>query len=367
MNWHSILIGRLFLLALTLAACSPAAAPAARVERAEPPAAVNQPAAAPAPVSQATETRVAKPNGNLAFKIGYSTDMQFVYLPIVITAERLNQAGWQIEHAFFAQTEVNTEAVAKNAVQLAFSASFSALQATQQGTRIPMVMEPVINAWTLVSRRELNTCEDLNGKRVAHHSEGAVNTAMVKTWVASTCRGTPNFMVIASSPGRANALMSGQIDATTLYLSDWIRVDLEQPGRFHVLKYFSEGVPDLSADMVIGNEDWLEKNRDVAVAFLAELLTTHRMLATNPRMLEEAGQRLVPELDANVLSQMIKAYQDITAFPKNGGLTPAKAAGTIRFFTDAGLLKPGLTIEQVSNLGPLNDALAIVGSVPGAQ
>jgi hypothetical protein len=66
-----------------------------------------------------------------------------------------------------------------------------------------------------------------------------------------------------------------------------------------------------------------------------------------------------------VLSEIVTAYLEIDAFPANGGLTRRQVEGTIKFFTDAGQLQPGMTAEKAANLAVLEDALKFVGTIPG--
>lgn len=348
------------------AAPAPTAAPAAK------PAATAAPAAKPAataapeakPPAKPEDIKVPKPSGNLAFKVGHSSLMQFIYLPLLMTSDRLNKEGWKIEHVFFAQSELNTEAINKNDVQIAAGASVSALIATQQGAKAPLIAEYNLNDWVVVSKPELNKCEDLNGKRVAYHSEGAVSTAMLKNWV-NACKGTPNYLIVSGSANRATALLNGQLDATVIQLPNWIDVNTAQPGKFHILANFGQQLPDVSTNSFLANQDFLNKNQDVAVAFFAELLKTQRMAAADPKLLDEAAKKHLPEADPKALPEIIKTYLSLDVFPPNGGLTMKKVEGTIKFFTSTGDLKPGLTAEQAANMSVLDGALKIVGRIPG--
>ncbi len=340
-------------------ATSPAASPAAK------------PAASPAATQAAArpeDIKVPKPSGNLNIKLGDTAALTYSDLGFALTAERLNKEGWKLERLSFAQTELSVEALAKGDVQFTNVASNLVMAAIQKGAKVTMVANAQANEWVVVSKADLKKCEDLNGKRVAYHSEGAVSTTMLKTWITATCKGTPQYLVIAGSENRAVALMNGQIDATPLKTSDWVRINAEQPGKFHLLVSFAEGLADLATEPYATNVDWLQKNRDVAVAFFAELLKTHRMLASNPKLIEEAAPRLLEEkIDPKALPEAIRAYQAIDIFPVNGGLTPKKVEGTIKFFEESGVLQPGLTVDKVADLSVLEDALKIVGRIPGRE
>src|SRR5690606_17201197 len=115
-------------------------------------------------------------------------------------------------------------ALAKGDVQVTNVATNLIMSAIQKGAKIALIADAQANEWVVVSKNELKSCADLNGKRVAYHSEGAVSTTMLKVWIDETCQGMPNYLAIAGSENRAVALASGQIDATPLKMSDWVKI-----------------------------------------------------------------------------------------------------------------------------------------------
>ena len=361
-----------------VAACAPAAAPSPTTAPAKPAVqATSAPPATSAPAkpaeqpagkqaTRAADIKVPKPSGNLTVKAGFSSQISFNDLAVWITAERLKKEGWNTDTVEFAQSELNTEALSKGDIQIGTGATSSALVANQQGAKIVLVADQTLNHWTLVSTPAISTCADLNGKRLAVHSQGAVSTAMVRIWVERTCPGTqPNYLVIAGSQNRAAALLNGQIDATPLEMADWVSIEAEYPGKYRLLENFSKGLPDLSTTGAYANSDWLERNREVAVAFMAELLKTHRMIKEDPKIIEEAAREKLPEMPAAIVPKVVEAYNSFDAFPPNGGLTPQKVEGTIKFFTEGGVLQPGLTAERAANLKIIEEALKLIGTVPG--
>ena len=73
----------------------------------------------------------------------------------------------------------------------------------------------------------IKTPKDLDGKKLALHSEGAVSTAMVKNWVNTKCPGTkPNYVIIAGSDNRLAAMLANQIEASPVELGDAVTLDL---------------------------------------------------------------------------------------------------------------------------------------------
>jgi ABC-type nitrate/sulfonate/bicarbonate transport system substrate-binding protein len=336
-----------------------AASPAPAAKPAE-----AKPAASPAAAAKPQEIVVPKPAGNLSVKLGDPSVLNFAHLPTALTAERLRGQGWKVEEVNFAAVETTTEAAAKNEIQFGLGASNSSMLATQKGFNLPLVVEYTGNEWVMVATKAVTSCADLNGKRLAYHSEGAVSTAMGRNWVRATCNARPTELIISGGQNRAVAMMNNQLDATPLQLAEWINLDAQQPGKFHILVSFAEGLKDLATTTYYANGGWLDGNRPLAAAFIAELLKTNRMVTATPSLLQEAAKKHLPQMTESAIPPIVKAYLDLGMFPLNGGLTPSKVEGTVKFFTETGELQPGLAPDKAANLAVLEDALKIVGRVP---
>jgi ABC-type nitrate/sulfonate/bicarbonate transport system substrate-binding protein len=353
------------------AEAKPAASPAAKAEAqpaaspAAKPAASPAVAASPKPAVKLDDIRVLKPSGNLALKLGHPAAVSFSSMPLVITHERLNTEGWKIEDVTFAQSGLNAEALSKGDVQVANGLPVSFMNGVAKGGKMTWVADHIMNEWVVVAAPEVRSCDDLNGKRVAIHAEGSTATAMIRTWIASTCKAAPNYLVIAGGENRSRALMNGQIEATPLQFSDWVNIQTLAPDKYKLLVNFAQGLAHLTGSGLFMNTDWVAANREVAVAYVAELLKTNRMVAQDPKLIEEATTKHVPDMDPKAIPPTVRVYNEIGAFPPNGGINAEKIDGTIKFYEGASGLEKGLTVEKVANLKILEDALKIVGMVPG--
>ena len=328
---------------------------------------VSAPVAFGQPATDPSALKIPKPSGNLQIKFGETGTVGFGEIPMIMTAERLSSQGWKVESVRFAQTELATEAAAKGDVQFGGGAVFSAFLAIQKGAKLTLITEGQPNDWVLVAKKEIKNCGALKGRRLAIHSEGGTAPRMTTLWIERTCNAKPKRLVISGSANRAIALMNDQIEVTHLQLSDWIDVDSKQPGKFHLLANFAEGL-DLITGGITVNTDWLEKNRPIAVAYVAELLKTNRMIAASPNLLEEiAKKHLTAKTEAKTLKELVKAYMAIGGWAQNGGVTPKRVDETIKFFTGGRGLKPGLKAEDVTRFDISDEALKLIGKVPGKR
>jgi NitT/TauT family transport system substrate-binding protein len=254
--------------------------------------------------------------------------------------------------------------LSQGTVQMSIALSIDPLRAIEKGGKIKWIMENTPGEFVMIAKKDIAKCENLTGSRFAIHGETSGTSVAAKRWILDVCKASPNIMVLPGGENRIIALRNGQIDATLVQLSDWLNLDAQAPGKFHVI--VSGGPFNISGSGLWANNEWLEKNRDVATAYVAETLKTFRMINANPKLLEKATLTYVPDTRPEALSATLKAYRQIGAWPQNGG-DASMLEDAIRFFTEQGELKPGLESKQIVNLASLQSALKTIGRVPGSR
>jgi NitT/TauT family transport system substrate-binding protein len=209
---------------------------------------------------------------------------------------------------------------------------------------------------------EIRTCADLDGRRLAQHSEASVSKAMSDAYIAETCPSTkPQVLIIPNSRNRAAALLAGEIDATPLKLADFMQLEREAPGRFHTLTNFSEDLPDLKIIGLYVNRKFAEEHPAAVKDLVRALLTVHRQIKEDPEILIEAEGRYIESYSPDLLPQITQAHLDINSWDANGGMTEDGVEYSLQFFVNAGKLEPGLTVADVAELSFLEEVLEEMG------
>jgi ABC-type nitrate/sulfonate/bicarbonate transport system substrate-binding protein len=313
----------------------------------------------------AAEISVPKPSGNLTLQVGHPSTISFYDVPTQVTHERLNKQGWSIKSVEFTRTDFNTQALAQGTVQIALSQVLDPIRVIQGGGRLTFLMENNGGEFVMIAKKELRDCKALDGKRFAIHGDTATTSLAAKLWLLNECKVNPNVMVVPGGENRIVALQNNQIDGTLVQMADWLSLDAKAPGKFHVLN--TGGLFNISGMGLWSNSAWLAKNEPVATAYIAESLKTFRMVHTNPKILEAAVEKYVPDTPKQTIAPAIKAYLEIVrAWPQNGGDTLI-LEDTIKFFTARGEVKPGIDAKQIVNSKVLESALQTVGKVPGQR
>jgi ABC-type nitrate/sulfonate/bicarbonate transport system substrate-binding protein len=316
-------------------------------------------------VVSAAEVEVPKPKGNLNIQLGHPSTISFYDVPNEILHERLNKQGWSIKSVEFTRTDLNSQALAQGTVQLAVSQILDPLRTIQKGGKIVFLMENNAGEFVMIAKKEIRDCKGIDGKRFAIHGDTSPVALAGKLWLINECKIKPNVLIIPGGENRIVALQNNQIDGTIVQLGDWLNLDSQKPGQYHIID--TGGLFNISGASIWANSGWLEKNEEVATAYIAELLKTYRMIHANPKGAEAAFLKYVPDTPKPVVGTAIRTYLDVVrAWPQNGG-DATLVDDTIKFFTERNELKPGMDSKQFVNTAILQNALKIVGKVPGVR
>jgi len=321
---------------------------------AQPTATATAPAASPTATPKAFQ-------GTKTFKVAF-TSIGVSSVPLLAAIDSLRAQGFTIDTPEIAESELSVQGVVKGDFALSSGTTSAVLNAAQKGGKIKILADRVANEWTVYSVSSITSCQGLDGKKLAIHSEGAVSTAMVKNWLATECPSAkPTFLIVPGSDNRYQALIAGQIDASPLELSDAIALESQAGTRFRLITSFAQALPDVHPTTVYANGDFISANPDSVKAVLKALLEQHRKISGDAKYLSEIVLKYYPKVKKETLDKAAQQYVSLKMFDVNGGLTAENFKGTLDFFTKAGALQPGLAVADVSDLSFLQAVLSEIG------
>lgn len=325
----------------------------------------SQPSAPPASGSSGEPSAAAtEMPGTKEFTVAF-TSLGMSSAPFLAALDDLRGQGYTIETPEIAESELVTQGTASGEFAFGSGANNSTLTAVEAGANLKVLLNRVNNEWTMYARNDITSCEQLDGKRLAIHSEGAVSTAMVKNYVQENCPGTePNYLVIPGSPARLAALLADEIDASPLELTDAVTVDLEASDRFSLLASLSQDLPDLQTTSIYVNGDFAAENPGTVYAVVKAVLEQFRQIDGDAAYLEQVASEYVGDvLDAETLDDAAAKYVDLEMFPVNGGLTEENLQYTAEFFgpDGTGATSELIPVDQFADLTFLEMALDELG------
>jgi ABC-type nitrate/sulfonate/bicarbonate transport system substrate-binding protein len=307
------------------------------------------------------------PEGNLSFKMGHvSTGSIYDQIP-VITNERLNAQGWEVEDVYFARTELTPQALAQNNIQIAIELYLEPLRTIAAGgddPKIQFVMENNGSEFVIVTRSELPTCNDLEGRRFGIHGEASTVSIAAVDFLTNECGITPEVLVIPGGENRIVALENDELDATIVQLGDFLALEaIAEPGKY-VIMDSGDAMTVTSGAGYFVNTDWLAENREVAVAYIGELLRTYQLIHDDPSILADAVRANV-DVPEETIEEAVTLYLDPTVVnlaPENGG-SPDAVQRTIDYFTPEEL-DEGMDVNNFYDPALVEEAIAWLAANP---
>lgn len=298
--------------------------------------------------------------GRLVF--GFAGVKQLQYAATLIALDRLRDRGYEPVSVFLPRPELAAQALLRGEVDLARLDAITASNIIARGAPIGMVAALGLSEWVLVTPKTITTPRALARKRIAVHSVSSMSNGVVQYAIKKYGIGDPQILIIPGSPARAQALLQGEIDATSLFLIDAIRLQMLAPDRFHILVDFKD-LPVVDS-VVVARREWLASRQAEAQEFVRTLLESHRRIAAGAEWAVARTLHLFPDQDPAFVAAAVKAYVSRGIWDSNGGISGLmRTAEMIRFLKGLEMLPAAASEnrEDYADLGPLQAVLGKIG------
>ena len=272
---------------------------------------------------------LALPAGAEPFRL-IVTDMEVPLVPnsvmeLAAQGGYFERAGVEVEFVRVQQTPLAMAALRSGEGEMANVALEALLQATAQGaTDLRGVMSPNPSLPFLIAGRgDLASVSDLAGKRFGIGRIGSVDhlLSMKVLQAAGVDTGSLELVALGQPQARAQALLAGQIDATTMSIGTFTAIDDDPAVSVLVgVDAYYRAAPILSKLNVVRTETLADRGREVEAVIEAITLAS-RDFAADPSRWVAAMRKArpdVPEADLKLLSQAFTG-----SWSTGGGITPA--------------------------------------------
>lgn len=247
-------------------------------------------------------------------KIGFASANQPAYGTTLLadkTAERFT-----VKEVFFQNSELAMQGLLQGEVDVLAIGVNGPMLAIAQGADIKMFGVTIGNDWVLVTDDDITSPADLEGKTVAIHSDVSTGTPLLKGTL-SDAGVKANLVTIPGSPNRAQAMMSGQVDATVLFLSDALSLQDQGAGKFHVLLDYRD-VP-FASQALVASTSWLADHPDLASAVLQHSVDTANKIKGDQSWASDELAAMFPDDKPDYLKSLVKEYVDRELWVTDGG------------------------------------------------
>jgi ABC-type nitrate/sulfonate/bicarbonate transport system substrate-binding protein len=287
----------------------------------------------PARAVDVSDSPPAAPAASPAYNFGVaSQEVSVNQLGYRAAIDSLNEAGHSVTLHEIAQADLVPVGVIDGSdFQFASGGPIGVYEAVALGEPLKFIGSLVRNEWTFYARTDITSCQDLDGKRLAIHSEGSLSTVMVRKWIETNCPEiTPNYLIIAGSDNRYAALLADQIDASPLELQDAVRIDREAPDRYAKLVSFADALPEFRPQLIYGNSNFMTANPDLVLAYLSAIIDQNRRINGEPGYLARLAERY--GIASDDLEAITNAYIESGQFSDEAALDEDDMAVTLEYY-----------------------------------
>ena len=282
---------------------------------------------------------------NLVAVAGSSED--FIALVATAAWEILAEEGIVVEQRFLEDASTAIQAVTRGDAQIATNIGVNVgVPAVEAGANIVDVVATQRPTWALAVASDINSFDDLDGKRLAVHGEASFTRA-VSQYFSRLHGFTYEELIIPGSEVRAEALAQGQIDASVIDLPDIVQLAKTYPGKFKVLSTIGEEFPELIEQDMWFDRDWAEANPAVATSVVKAVVAAMRKLTADSDYALQLAEERLPDMDSDVLEELVVEYSERGLWPADGLLNPDRALETLQFFND---------VDEIDIAVPTDDA-----------
>lgn len=294
-------------------------------------------------------------------RVAYDSSVDIGKIPSLLALEKMRDFGYDVVPKFYPDSVTAIQAVLAGDCELGMGDPVAVILANQAGQSFRVFALEEGNQFALVAPVEITDPAQLAGKKVAYHSPASMTRGLAYL-AAATYGFEPEWLVMEGSEVRAEALLSGQIDATVIDYEQTVNIQLEAPGEYHVLVSFADDFPGLMGNGLFARAEDLETNPELYDAMVEALLLTFRRVNTEPDYLFDQAPKFLPgaEQDPDRLREMIEYYVDFNVWDGNG-FTEEAAADTVNLYVEVGDLEEAVPFEEWADPGPLERVLAKIG------
>jgi ABC-type nitrate/sulfonate/bicarbonate transport system substrate-binding protein len=264
-------------------------------------------------------------------RVGVEIPYSTVTLPNVLTVERMNEMGYELEIIEFTTPESLVQAMVAGQLDIAETNAAAFFSAVDAGLEAKAFVGGAGNIYVMAARTEFETCESLDGKAVGIHGQQSTTGALTITWFANECpEAEPNIVVVPGSENRIIAMAQGQMDASSLDVDNMLKLFRESPGEFHLIESFSE--LDVVHAYVFATNALMTDKPDLLRDYASTYLAVIEEGTANPGFVVEKGLEVIEGSDLEGLSEVVDVYIERGFWDPVGQMEEAVVNETLAFY-----------------------------------
>lgn len=210
------------------------------------------------------------------------------------------------------------EAIIADRIEVASRSSDEILIGQARGVDVVAIGAPISSMhYAVVSTPGVDTISDLKGKSIGTSGPGGFN-GMLFRYMLKQNGLEPEVDVaivpVGGSSERAAAIMAGQVNATVVYIDNWLALEA-QGANAQLLGYVSDIVPGLSSRAVFAEREYIEANDELAVAIACANLEANHWIGSSKEGFVEYAMDNVRGANEEAVAKFYDVAMGINMFP----------------------------------------------------
>lgn len=210
------------------------------------------------------------------------------------------------------------EAIIADRIEVASRSSDEILIGQARGVDVVAIGAPISTMhYAIVSTPGVNSISDLKDKSIGTSGPGGFN-GMLFRYMLKQNGLEPEVDVavvpVGGSSERAAAIMAGQVNATVVYIDNWLALEA-QGANAQLLGYVADIVPGLSSRAVFAERDYIESNSELATAIACANLEANYWINSSKEDFVSYTMENVRGANEEAVAKFYDVAIDINMFP----------------------------------------------------
>jgi len=295
----------------------------------------------------------------VTLRLGSASTPDFTDVAMLRMVDKLEERGAKVEVSLFEGDQAPLRALIAGEVDFVAAgvpATIHLAEAADEGVRV-FVVNLQETDYLLVGQPQLQSLQDLSGKKVGIASAGGISDVLTRLVLRAegVDENSVDWVTVGGTSARTAGLASGQIDAGPAHAADALAAK-EQNG-LKVLWRNADTVDDYLQQGLVSTKDWLANNKDVAQIIVDEMIDASRWAAENKDEYIERSEADIEGPSDAVRSGAYDIFKEIGMFPVNGGMDADQLNNTAQVEVDLGNIDSLPALETYTDTSFVEDYL----------
>jgi ABC-type nitrate/sulfonate/bicarbonate transport system substrate-binding protein len=280
----------------------------------------------------ALSTSLACAQSKGTIRLGLEVPASIVNVPMFMALDELRSEGYDVQISEFQSPETMMLALQQGEIDLEGTSAGTAFAAIDAGFEGKVFLGMAMSDFLMVARKDLTTCESLDGRNVGVQSNEGTTGVLTARWFASECPDAkPNILIVPGSENRVAGLLAGQIDASPIDSQNTAQLMALKPGDFAPIESFAKAA--VLASVYVARDGWLNDDPETVKALVAAYVDVVKQTNEDPAAFIDRTKQLLTDMDPAIVENVATSYID-NLVPVSG-VQPARIEDAIAFYSSA--------------------------------